>query len=380
MDLQFSEEQRAMQAQAREFMEQHCPLERVRALWDTPDGCDDALWGGMAELGWMGMLLPEEFGGLGLGVTDLSRVLEELGRGLLPGPFLAHLLGTQAVLLAGTPAQRAEWLPRLAGGEQRVALVAHGEGGRTDAQGGNVRARASGKAHVLEGGKLAVPGAAQARTLVVAAAGKGGLAFYLVDAAAPGVEIRPLRAIEQGVKLAGVSFNMVKVPPGQRLAGASGDEAAAQVSALCDVALAFDALGGAERAMHMAVEYAKLRQAFGQPIGSFQAIKHKAADMLYAVESLRAIALWAAWVLDVPAAARAVPARVAAAMARCTAIETYDLVVRHATQVQGAIATTEEHQMHMFAKRSRLLALSYAPLAWYQELVLQANGFPELAS
>ena len=380
MDLKFSEEQRAMQAQARDFMDKQCPLERVRELWDTEDGCDAALWGAMAELGWMGMLLPEEFGGLALGVTDLSRVLEELGRGLLPGPFLAHLLGTQAVLLAGTPSQRAEWLPGLAAGERRVALVAYGEGGRPDVQGGNVRARSSGKGLVLDGAKLAVPGAAQAQTLVVVAAGKHGLAFYLVDARAPGVEIRPLRAIEQGVKQAGVTLRKVRVPAERCLAGTSGEEVAGQVSDLCDLALAFDALGGAERAMYMAVDYAKLRQAFGQPIGSYQAIKHKCADMLYAVESLRAIALWAAWVLDVPAEQRPVPARVAAAMARCTAIETYDQVVRHATQVQGAVAATEEHQMHLFAKRSRLLALSYAPLAYYQELVLQAHGFPELAS
>ena len=139
--------------------------------------------------------------------------------------------------------------------------------------------------------------------------------------------------------------------------------------------LAFDALGGSERAMHMAVDYAKLRRAFGQPIGSFQAIKFKAADMLHAVESLRALCQWAAWVWDFPQQSPDADPLTAAAMSRATAIECYDLVVRHATQIHGAIATTAEHDMHLFARRSRMWAHAFGSQAHYQEIILRQAGF-----
>jgi alkylation response protein AidB-like acyl-CoA dehydrogenase len=385
MDLQYSEEQHAIQQQAREFMDKQCPLERVKALWETADGMDDALWRAIAELGWLGMLLPEEHGGMGLGATEMSRVLEEAGRGLLPGPFLATLLGAQAILLGGNEAQRAAWLPPIADGKLRVALVRSGEGGRWDAAGGLFRATPGQGGTGLHGEKIAVAGAGQAGLLVVAAVEGDaaptldGLAWHVVDADAPGVTIQPLEAVEGGIKQAGVTLRHVTVAADRRLTGAPGSEVARGVANLADLALAFDALGGAERAMHMAVEYAKIREAFGQPIGSYQAIKHQCADMLYAVESLRVIAQWAAWVLDVPPEQSGADAAVAVAMARAAAIEAYDLVIKHATQVQGAIATTEEHQMHLFAKRSRVLAHSFGNLAAYQETILAANGFPALA-
>ncbi len=380
MDLQFSEEQQLIQQQAREFMEKQCSLERVRELWDSEDGIDDGLWKEMAELGWMGMLLPEEYGGLALSVTDVSRVLEEMGRGLLPGPFLGHMLGSEALLYSGSAEQRSEWLPKLASGEHKVALVRLGEGGRNDAQGGNVRAESAGDGFRLTGGKLTVPGAAQAQTLVVAAQMEGGVTWFLADADTAGLRITPVRTMEEGIKQAAVHFDGVEISAAGHLSGGSGERALERVGHLCDVALTFDALGGSEQAMTMAVEYAKIRQAFNQPIGSFQAIKHKCADMLYGVESLRAIALWAAWVLDHPDADEAATPRLATAMARTTAIETYDLAVRYATQVQGGIATTQEHPMHMFAKRSRILALSFGPIAHYQEIVLQENGFAALTA
>jgi alkylation response protein AidB-like acyl-CoA dehydrogenase len=148
-----------------------------------------------------------------------------------------------------------------------------------------------------------------------------------------------------------------------------------RVTEVADIALAFDALGGAARVTELTVEYAKLRTTFGQPIGTYQAIKHKCADMLYAVENLRAVAAWAAWVVDSPAGqADATPA-LATAMARSTAIESYDLAIRHGTQVHGAIAVTEEHVLPLYAKRSKTLALAFGSLGHYQEQILKESGY-----
>lgn len=382
MDLTYSEEQQAIAQQARGFFERECPLERVREAWAADPGAaaDAALWPRMAELGWLGALIPERFGGLGLSATDVSRIVEEMGRALLPGGYLATLAASHALALAAPEALQDELLPAVASGELRLALVRSGEGGRFDRLGGRFHADAQDGSYRLFGEKLAVPGAAQAGRLVVAAApdpsqgSQDGLALFLVDPAADGVEISPLATLEGGWQQASLRLTGVRVPAAHRLDAGDGT-ALARTKALRDMALAFDALGGAQRVLELTVDYAKLRTAFGQPIGGYQAVKHKCADMLYAVENLRAVATWAAWTLDVPEAESGVSPALAAALARATAIESYDLAIRHGTQVHGAIAVTEEHDLQLFAKRAKTLALAFGSLAHYQERILAANGF-----
>jgi alkylation response protein AidB-like acyl-CoA dehydrogenase len=381
MDLRYSEEQQLIAQQARAFCEKECPLETVRAAWRREADLPEALWRRMAELGWLGALIPERYGGQGLTHTDLSRILEEMGRGLLPGPYLAHLFGGAALLLAGDEAQKKALLPPVARGELRVALARSLEGGRFDEMGGRFYADEESEGYLLFGEKLGVPGLLQAQRIVVAAVLglperlNEGMAFFLVEPGAPGVEIHPLDTLEGGLKQGSLRLTGVRVPREGRLQGASGLGPLTRLSALVDLALAFDALGGAQRVTELAVDYARLRTAFGQPIGAFQAIKHKCADMLFAVENLRALATWAAWVMDVPEAESGVSAALATAMARLTAIEGYDLVIRHGTQVHGAIAVTEEHDLQLYAKRCKTLALAFGGLAHYQETILQASGF-----
>ncbi|HKI96850.1 MAG TPA: acyl-CoA dehydrogenase family protein [bacterium] len=387
MDLTYSEEQQLIGQQAREFFERECPLERVRKAWSDRAGLEPAVWKRMAELGWLGALIPERFGGQGLGHTDLSRIVEEMGRGLLPGGYLGTLAAARALTLAAPEALQREVLPSVARGERRLALARSGEGGRFDRLGGRFYADEQDDGYLLFGEKLAVLGLAEADQVVVAAVLglpkriAEGLQLFLLDADAPGVEITPLATLESGWQQASLRLTGARVPRDRHLDAAAGNSpdvqspALAPVEALLDLALAFDALGGAQRVMEMTVEYAGLRTAFGHPIGTYQAVKHKCADMLFAVENLRAAATWAAWVLDVPPEQSGADPALALAMTRATAIESYDLVIRHGTQVHGAIAVTEEHDLQLFAKRAKTLALSFGSLAHYQERILAANGF-----
>jgi alkylation response protein AidB-like acyl-CoA dehydrogenase len=406
MDLTYSEEQQQIQRQARDFFERECPLPTVRECWSSEAGLHDKLWRKMAGLGWQGALLPESYGGLGLTFTDASRLFEEMGRGLLPGPYLPTLFGAQAILLAGSAAQQQAHLPAIAKGEAKVALARCLEGGRFDRMGGRFYADAQAQGQhpgqgqgnpsgeqgfLLFGEKLSVLGLAQADWIVVPAVLglphplEAGLTWFLIDARRPGVTVQPLESLEGGWKQAYLRLDGVQVGPAQRMTGGGGPHPGAsvltQVEALIDLALAFDALGGAQRVTDMTVAYARLRTAFGQPIGAYQAIKHKCADMLFAVENLRSVASWAAWTLDSAGAAGAggaqgaVSPKLATAMARATAIESYTEVIRHGTQTHGAIGVTEEHDLPLFAKRAMTLAQAFGAVGHYHEVILRESGY-----
>lgn len=385
MDLTYTEEQQQIQRQAREFFERECPLATVRECWTHESGLPERLWKRMAELGWLGALLPEAYGGLGLSHTDLSRLLEEMGRGLLPGPYLANLLGAQAILLAGNEAQKRAHLPSIARGETKVALARCLEGGRFDRLGGRFYADAKGDGFLLFGEKLGVLGLAQADHIAVAAVLglpehlEAGLTWFLIERNRPGVVVKPLETLEGGWKQAYLRLDGVAVGPDQRMGSAAkpagGAGVLARVEELADLALAFDALGGAQRVTDLTVEYARLRTAFGQPIGAYQAIKHKCADMLFAVENLRSVAIWAAWVMDSPDGDGAVSPRLATAMARATAIDGYAEVIRHGTQSHGAIAVTEEHDLPLYAKRAMTLAQAFGGASHYHETILRESGY-----
>jgi alkylation response protein AidB-like acyl-CoA dehydrogenase len=383
MDLTYSEEQQQIQRQAREFFERECPLATVRECWAAEAGLPERLWRRVAELGWLGALLPEAYGGQNLSFTDLSRLLEEMGRGLMPTPYHATLWGAQAILLAGSAAQKECFLPAIARGTTRVALARCLEGGRFDRLGGRFYADAKDQGargeFLLFGEKMAVPGLAQAHLIAVPAVLglpeplEAGVTWFLIERDRPGVIVRPLETLEGGWKQASLRLDGVQAGPEQHLAGgASGAAVLAQVEALVELSLAFDALGGAQRVTEMTVEYARLRTAFGQPIGAYQAVKHKCADMLFAVENLRSAAIWAAWVLDAPGTASP---RLATAMARATAIESYNEVIRHGTQTHGAIAVTEEHDLPLFAKRAMTLAQAFGGLGYYHETILRESGY-----
>jgi len=331
MRFDLDEQQREFQRSVDEFLAAECPLQRAMKPHDT-GAPDIGLWRGLMELGIGGMMVPEAHGGLGLGLLDLAVVAESVGRHAAPGPFFDHALATLAIVLAGSDEQKARWLPSLARGSLR-ATIALGEGeGRWLADAWTLEGDA------LTGDKLFVPHAEDADLIVVGRRG-GRLAVVLRDA--PGLTIRRVPSTDAGRPLSTLSFAETPCIP---LAEAAGDR-------LVDaglVLLAADAYGGASRCLEMSVEYAKLREQFGRPIGGFQAMKHQLADMAVAVEPQIGLYWYAAHAFDADPAA----APLAAAMAKASLTEIYPRIARRAIEAHGGIGYTWEFGLHVWLKRA----------------------------
>src|SRR5438093_12818492 len=284
MDFGFSEEQEMLRKSARDFLAKECPMTYVRQMMEDEQGFRDEQWRKMAELGWMGLILPEAHGGAGLDFVDMIVVLEEMGRVVLPGPFFSTLVGAVAIDAGGSAARKEDPLPRLAGGRLRVTLPQLGPSARWDAEGIGLEARPAAGGYRLSGTKLFVPDAHTADLLIVAARAPGskgaeGVSLFLVDAKAPGVTATLLKTMDQTRKLCEVALQEVAAEgvlgqPGQ------GWKLLERVADRGKVGLCAEMCGGAQKVLEMSVEYAKVREQFGRPIGSFQAIQHKCANML----------------------------------------------------------------------------------------------------
>ncbi len=371
MDFGFSEEQELLRKTARDFLGKECPMTYVRRMMEDDRGVTDAYWEKLAALGWTGLVLPEAYGGAGLTYVDLVVVLEEMGRVVMPGPFFSTVVGSVAVLEGGSDAQKQEYLPRVAEGALRLALADMEPSGRWDAEGIAAEARPDGSVYRLTGTKLFVPDAHTAHVLVVAARAPGsrgteGIGLFLVDARGPGVTTTLLKTLDQTRKLCEV-----------RLDGAVGQALGepgrgwALLTRVIDrgkVALCAEMCGGAQKVLDMSVEYAKVREQFGRPIGSFQAIQHKCANMLVEVESSKSITYYAAWAVanDVP------EAPLAAAMAKAYCSDAYRHVAGEGIQIHGGIGFTWEHDMHLYFKRAKSSEVTFGDATWNRELVAQA--------
>lgn len=363
MNFDFSDESRLLRDQARRFLAERCPLRLVRAALDAPPAEAEALWRDMAGLGWLGATLPEARGGAGLGAEALCVLAEELGRALAPVPFLSGIcLAAEAIARAGSPAQQAAWLPRLAAGEARAAFaLAEGSG---EPGPGAIRARfRNGR---IEGVKLPVADGMAAEVAVVVAQAEDGVVLALVDlsgADLSGVERSPLAMIDPSLPHASLTF---RAAPAERLPGGAGWDAVAGLLDRAAVPAAFAAVGGAAAALEMAVAYAKERHAFGRPIGSFQAIKHKLADVYVAVELARSNAYYACWALERDAGALPL----AAATAKVSADAAFFLAAKENIQTHGGIGFTWEADPHLFYRRAALLAHALGgPRSWKERTV-----------
>lgn len=371
MDFGFSEEQEMLRDSAREFLAGECPITYVREMMEDERGFSDEQWKKMAALGWTGLIVPEEFGGAGLSMVDMVVVLEEMGRMVMPGPFFASaILGGVAIDLGGTAEQRQSYLPRLAAGELRASLAQVEESGRWDAAGIAMPAGASGGEYHLRGTKLFVHDAHNADVLVVPArtvgAGEDGITLFLVDSG-PGVSTRVLKTMDQTRKLCEVEFD-VRVGADSVLGAAgNGWSLLDRVVDRAKVALCAEMCGGAQRVLDMSVEYAKVREQFGKPIGSFQAIQHKCADMMVKVESAKSATYYAAWAVanDVP------EAHLAACMAKAYCSDAFRDVAGDGIQVHGGIGFTWEHDMHLYFKRAKGSEVTFGDATWNRELVAQ---------
>jgi alkylation response protein AidB-like acyl-CoA dehydrogenase len=342
MDFELSDDQLALRDGARELLDGLAPTTRVRTVVDAGGGIDHGLWKAMVEQGWTAVEVPEEQGGLGLGAVEVAVLVEEIGRHVAPAPFLSTLLVLGALARAG----RDDWAARLAGGEA-IGCVAWSRPGRVD-----VRSRRD----RLTGRTDPVPFAPSADVVVVVAETDEGRALYALDL---GERERPRRepAMDLTRELGWLRFDDTPAEP------VGGD---AEVEALLDRGATFTAaemLGGASHAMDMAVGYAKDRIQFGRSIGSFQAVKHRCADMLVDVEGMRSSAYWAAWCIG----ARHEDASVAASTAKIWCSDASKRVMASALQVHGGIGFTWEHDLHLFLKRAQLDQVSFGDAAFHRQ-------------
>jgi alkylation response protein AidB-like acyl-CoA dehydrogenase len=364
MNFDFSDEQKEIQETVRHFLEQECPMTRVREVLESSAGYDAALWQALAELGFTSAAIATDHGGLGLGYLELCVVAEELGRSLAPVPFASTVyLFAELLKSAGSEAQKLAHLPQIARGE-RIGTLALTEGvGATDPE----RVAARVVAGRLSGEKTPVLDAGVADFAVVVArelAASTGASLYLVDLNGPGITRTPLRALDGTRKCGRVVFEHAPA----ELLGAPG-EAARVLSDVFDraaVLTAFEQVGGADKALQMARDYALQRMAFGRPIGSFQAIKHMLADMYVSATLARSNAYYGAWALST--GSPELP--VAAATARVSATQAFQHCASNSIQVHGGMGFTWEYDCHLFYRRSHLLAVSPGTLShWESELI-----------
>jgi alkylation response protein AidB-like acyl-CoA dehydrogenase len=364
MNFDFSDDQKFLKGEARKFLEGRCPTTRVRAVLDDPAKTYDAeLWGEVAAQGWLGTAIPEAYNGLGLGHLELCVISEELGRALAPIPFASTVYFlAEALLLAGSDAQKHAWLPKIAAGEV-IGCFASVErpGPLTEAQ---VQATvANGK---LTGTKLPVTDGGIAGVAVVLAKEGGRPGLFLVELGGEGVTREALATLDPTRDAAKLTFNGAAAErlgePGEGMALA---EALLERAA---VLLAFEQVGGADRALEMAKEYALNRYAFGRPIGSYQAIKHKLADMYVKNELARSNAYYGAWALETGAS----ELPLAAASARVSACDAYWYAAKENLQTHGGIGFTWQMDCHLFYRRAQQLGLvAGAAKAWKERLVTQ---------
>ncbi len=375
MDFGFSQEQELLRSTARKFFENECPSTFVRQRMEEPAGVTDAFWAKLAEQGWLGLVYPEEFGGTGLGFVDLTVLMEEMGRVVMPGPFFSTvLLGGLAILEAGSPEQKKEWLGRISAGEAKVALAVTEPSARWDAGGITVAARRSGAGFSLTGTKLFVLDAHVADALVVAARTaerarpEEGVGLFLVPRDAAGVSVKLLPTMDQTRKLCEVTLTDVAIPASHVLGGAeAGWAPLARVFERATVALSAEMCGGAQKVLEMTTEYAKIRVAFGKPIGTYQGVKHKAADMLVESENAKSLTYYAAWAVD----ERVPEAALAASMAKAYVSDAYRRIAAAGIQLHGGIGFTWEHDLHLYFKRAKSSEVMFGDATYHRERVAQ---------
>jgi alkylation response protein AidB-like acyl-CoA dehydrogenase len=375
MDFGFSQEQELLRATAHKFLENECTSTFVRARMAEPAGTTDEFWAKLAEQGWLGLVYPEEYGGSGLGFVDLTVLLEEMGRVVMPGPYFSTvLLGGLTILEAGSTAQKKEWLPRIASGAARATLAWTEPSARWDAAGVGATAQLGSGGFVLNGTKLFVPDAHLADVIVVVArtrsGGKAedGIGLFLVPKGTRGLEVTLLPTMDQTRKLCEVKLADVRVPADALLgAGDAGWAALARVVERATVALCAEMCGGAQRVLDMTTDYAKIRIAFGKPIGAYQGVKHQAADMLVDVENAKSLTYYAAWAVDQGGP----EAGLAASMAKAYVSDAYRKVAGAGIQLHGGIGFTWEHDLHLYFKRAKSSEFTFGDAVHHRERVAQ---------
>ena len=357
MDLDFSEEQNMLRDMVRGLVSEYAPIEVVREMEDDPSGCPAELWKQLGELGLLGILIPEEHGGAGQSLLEAALLYEELGRGLAPSPhFVSAVLAARTLQRAGSAEQQAEWLPKIANGDAMLSVAWMEPRGGFGTKGVQLEAKRDGDAWVLTGTKQHVAFASTAQRLLTLArtgAGEMEIELFLVDPAAAGVTLTQQRSIAADTQYK-VEFTGVRVADAERLgAAASGWRAFDDTMLEGVVLLAAQAMGGAERALEITVQYAKDRKQFDKPLGAFQAISHYLADAATAIEGGKTLVYEAAW-----AHANGHSIERLAPMSKLFACKTYRDMTAMAQQVWGGVGFTIEYDIQLFFRRAKQLQIT----------------------
>jgi alkylation response protein AidB-like acyl-CoA dehydrogenase len=370
MNFAFTEEQEELRKTVRSFLEQKSPETEVRKLMETTEGYDAAVWKQMGEqLGLQGLAIPEEYGGSGYSWVELGIILEEQGRRLLCAPYFSTVvLAANTLLLSGDDAAKKEYLPGIASGETIATLAFTESNGRWDEEGITLQASGSGSDATLTGEKMFVLDGAIANLIIVSAKSGSGTSLYAVQGDAAGLTKTSLSTMDQTRKQAKLEFSNTPA----KLIGTEGQgwSVLEKVLDLAAVGLAAEQVGGAQLVLEMAVQYAKDRIQFGRPIGSFQAIKHKCADMLLEVESAKSASYYASWCAaemndELPSVA---------SLAKAYCSEAYFHAAAENIQIHGGIGFTWEHPAHLYFKRAKSSELLFGDPTYHRELLAQRIG------
>jgi alkylation response protein AidB-like acyl-CoA dehydrogenase len=374
MNFGFTEEQELLRQQVRKFLDGQCPMEEVRRIAEMTDGYSREQWKQLAELGWLGLVIPEQYGGSDLGWEELVVLLEETGRTLFPAPLISTTLAASAILDTGSEAQKERWLPRIADGSCIGTLAIIEESDILGPTGIQLRGEPDGDGFVLRGEKRYVPDAAQANLAVVAfrtGDAEQDLSLALVETDATGATAEECRTIDRTKRLATLKLDDVRVGP-EAILGRPGSAAAA-IAELLDrgaIAVTAEMIGASEGAHALTVQYAKDRVQFGSPIGRFQGVKHPLAEGYVDIESMKSLLYYAAWALD------ASPEEVAfsASKAKGLASEAFTRIGVTAIQLHGAVGYTEEYDIQLYLKRSKWARPMYGGEDYHYDRVATLGG------
>ena len=370
MNFAFTEEQEELRKTVRAFLDAKSSETAVREQMETVNGFDPAVWSQMgSQMGLMGIHIPEEFGGMGFSYIELGVVLEEMGRSLLCAPFFSTVvLAANTLMQSGDEAAKKKYLPGIASGESTATLASVEPSGKWDESGVTMQAKGSGSSFTLTGTKMFVLDGHTASLIIVSARTAKGVSLFAVDGNAKGLTRTALSTMDQTRKQAKLEFTDVSAT----LIGAEGKgwEVLSRVNDLIVVALAAEQVGGAQKVLDMAVEYAKVRVQFGRPIGSFQAIKHKCADMLLEVESAKSAAYYGMWC----AAEMNDELASVASLAKAYCSEAYFHAAAENIQIHGGIGFTWEHPAHLYFKRAKSSELIFGDPTYHRELLAQRIG------
>jgi alkylation response protein AidB-like acyl-CoA dehydrogenase len=363
MYFDLTDEQQAIKSTAHDFLASRFKSERMREIAASEDGTDADGWKQMADLGWAGLALPEEWGGQGLGTVELAVLFEEMGYALAPSPLFSNTIAGLALTLCGSDDLRERYLRPLAAGEKRGTPALWDAGSPATPGGFTMEARADGDGVVLDGVKVLVPDAASADFFLVATSDGRR---HLVERGADGVTVTAEPSIDPTRRFSSVRFDGVRVAAADSLPGAEADYYPVFFR-LC-VALAAESTGIAQRTMEMAVECAKDRQQFGRPIGAYQAVSHRCAQMLLETENSRSAVYGAAWAADDEPESLPLAASIAKAYSSDAGWRVPDAAI----QVHGGIGFTWEHDLHFFLKRGKQNAAMFGDAKWHRERVADA--------